>query len=51
MRSVLPPDINVPQRISDIIRMVQTLVDNHYAYQAANGDVYYRVSAFPATAN
>lgn len=46
---VLPPDIEprATAHISDIIRMVQTLVDNHYAYQAANGDVYYRVKRFP----
>lgn len=46
---VLPPDMEprATAHISDILKMVQTLVDNHYAYQAANGDVYYRVKRFP----
>ena len=46
---VLPPDIEprATAHISDILKMVQTLVDNHYAYQAENGDVYYRVKRFP----
>ncbi|MBX2807340.1 MAG: cysteine--tRNA ligase [Cellvibrionaceae bacterium] len=34
--------------IADIIAMVATLVDKGYAYPAANGDVYYRVSRFPS---
>lgn len=33
--------------MDDILDMVQTLVDNHYAYRADNGDVYYRVKRFP----
>ena len=32
--------------MDDILAMVQILVDNHYAYAANNGDVYYRVSRF-----
>lgn len=46
---VLPPDIEprATAHIDDILTMVQTLVDNHYAYQAENGDVYYRVKRFP----
>ncbi|MEZ0122501.1 MAG: cysteine--tRNA ligase [Candidatus Reddybacter sp.] len=33
--------------MDDILDMVQTLVDNHYAYRTDNGDVYYRVKRFP----
>ncbi len=46
---VLEPD-DEPRatgHIDEIITMVQTLVDNHYAYRADNGDVYYRVKRFP----
>jgi cysteinyl-tRNA synthetase len=46
---VLEPD-SEPQatsHIDDIVTMVQNLVDNHYAYRAENGDVYYRVKRFP----
>ncbi len=46
---VLPPD-NEPRathHIDDIVDMVATLVDNHYAYVADNRDVYYQVSRFP----
>lgn len=32
--------------MSDIIAMVQTLIDKGYAYHADNGDVYYRVAKF-----
>ena len=32
--------------MADIIAMVQTLIDKGYAYQASNGDVYYRVGKF-----
>jgi len=43
-----PPDIEprATEHIGDIVAMVQILVDNHYAYEAANGDVYYRVKRF-----
>jgi cysteinyl-tRNA synthetase len=47
--AVLEPD-NEPRatgHIDEIISMVQILVDNHYAYRADNGDVYYRVKRFP----
>ena len=45
---VLPPDIEprATAHMDDILAMVQILVDNHYAYAAGNGDVYYRVSRF-----
>tara|TARA_R110001592_G_scaffold356455_4_gene658381 strand:- start:5461 stop:6870 length:1410 start_codon:yes stop_codon:yes gene_type:complete len=45
---VLPPDIEprATAHMDDILAMVQILVDNHYAYAADNGDVYYRVSRF-----
>ncbi|MCC6297379.1 MAG: cysteine--tRNA ligase [Pseudomonadales bacterium] len=47
--AVLPPDIEprATAHIEDILDMVATLVDNHYAYLATNGDVYYRVKRFP----
>jgi cysteinyl-tRNA synthetase len=32
--------------MDDILDMIRILVDNHYAYAADNGDVYYRVSRF-----
>ncbi len=46
---VLPPDIEprATDHIEDILDMVSILVDNHYAYVAANGDVYYRIKRFP----
>ncbi|MCK9502961.1 MAG: cysteine--tRNA ligase [Porticoccaceae bacterium] len=46
---VAPPDIEprATAHIEDIIDMVQNLIDNHYAYMANNGDVYYRVKRFP----
>jgi cysteinyl-tRNA synthetase len=46
---VLPPDREprATEHIEDIINMVQSLVDNHYAYLADNGDVYYRIKRFP----
>jgi cysteinyl-tRNA synthetase len=45
---VLPPNIEprATAYMDDILAMVQILVDNHYAYAADNGDVYYRVSRF-----
>ncbi|MEH6616873.1 MAG: cysteine--tRNA ligase [Porticoccus sp.] len=47
---ILPPDIEprATAHMDDILTMVQILVDNHYAYATDNGDVYYRVSRFPA---
>jgi len=46
--AVLPPDFEprATAHIDDIIDMVETLVDKHYAYLAGNGDVYYRVRRF-----
>ena len=35
------------EHIAQIIALVQKLVDNGHAYVGSNGDVYYRVSAFP----
>lgn len=45
---VLPPDIEprATAHIEDIIDMVETLLDNHYAYRASNDDIYYRVRRF-----
>ncbi len=45
---VLPPSAEprATAHIDDIIAMVATLIDNHYAYRADNGDVYYRVKRF-----
>lgn len=47
--AVMAPDSEprATHHIHEIITMVQTLVDNHYAYKADNGDVYYRVKRFP----
>jgi cysteinyl-tRNA synthetase len=44
---VLPPndEPRATASMSDIIRMIQTLVDNGNAYAANNGDVYYNVSS------
>ena len=46
--SVLPPDQEprAMQSIEAMVRMVEVLVSKGYAYQAANGDVYYAVSKF-----
>ncbi|MES9905215.1 MAG: cysteine--tRNA ligase [Sedimenticola sp.] len=33
--------------ISEIVDMIQRLIDNGHAYQADNGDVYYAVNSFP----
>jgi cysteinyl-tRNA synthetase len=45
---VLPPsqEPRATASMSDIIDMVQKLVDKGHAYQADNGDVYYDVSTF-----
>ncbi len=45
---VLSPSLEprATAHIDDIIAMVDTLIDNHYAYRADNGDVYYRVKRF-----
>ncbi len=46
--SVLPPDIEprATDSMDQIVAMIQSLCDKGYAYQAANGDVYYRVARF-----
>ncbi|MEH6543897.1 MAG: cysteine--tRNA ligase [Porticoccaceae bacterium] len=46
---ILPPnhEPRATGHISDILDMIETLVDNHYAYSASNGDIYYRVKRFP----
>ncbi len=35
------------EHIQQIIALIQKLIDNGHAYVGSNGDVYYRVSAFP----
>ncbi len=46
--NVLRPDQEprATAHIDHIIAMVQTLMDKGYAYQGANGDIYYRVRKF-----
>ncbi|HHH36042.1 MAG TPA: cysteine--tRNA ligase [Gammaproteobacteria bacterium] len=46
---VLPPDHEprATASMADIIAMIRRLEEKGYAYRAANGDVYYRVSRFP----
>lgn len=46
---VLPPDHEprATEHIEGMLAMIQTLMDNGYAYQADNGDVYYAVARFP----
>jgi cysteinyl-tRNA synthetase len=46
---ISPPDLEprATDHIDDIVDIVQTLVDNHYAYVADNHDVYFRVKRFP----
>ncbi len=48
--SVLPPDHEpkATDAVDGMLAMIGTLIDNGHAYVAANGDVYYDVSAFPA---
>jgi cysteinyl-tRNA synthetase len=45
---VIPPDLEprATASMDGIITMIETLVAKGYAYQAANGDVYYDVSRF-----
>jgi cysteinyl-tRNA synthetase len=47
---VLPPDREprATESMAAIIAMVQRLLEEGYAYQAENGDVYYNVSRFKA---
>lgn len=46
--SVLPPtsEPRATAHMDEILDMVETLVDNHYAYVTASGDVYYRIKRF-----
>ena len=45
---VLAPDVEprATESMTQIINMIQTLVDKDYAYVGDNGDVYYDVSKF-----
>jgi cysteinyl-tRNA synthetase len=45
---VLPPDMEprATTSMDEIIRMIDALINNGYAYQGSNGDVYYDVSRF-----
>jgi len=45
---VLPPDQEprATTSMDQILTMIQNLIDNGYAYPAANGDVYYDISKF-----
>ncbi|MEL7451097.1 MAG: cysteine--tRNA ligase [Pseudomonadota bacterium] len=45
---VLPPDHEprATQHIDGMIAMIETLIDKGFAYQGANGDVFYAVSRF-----
>ncbi|MBN3859767.1 MAG: cysteine--tRNA ligase [Neisseriaceae bacterium] len=47
---ILRPDIEprATEYIPKIIQMIETLINNHKAYVADNGDVYYSVREFPA---
>ena len=47
--SVIPPDLEprATAHMPQIINMIQTLIDNGYAYAADNNDVYYAIDAFP----
>ena len=46
--NVLPPsqEPRATGHISDIVAMIETLIEKGFAYAAANGDVYYRVRKF-----
>ncbi len=46
--NVLPPDVEprATRSIDDIISMIQSLIDQGYAYQGGNGDIFYSVSRF-----
>ena len=46
--SVLPPDVEprATRHIEPMVAMIGKLVEKGYAYQAANGDVYYSVARF-----
>ncbi|GAA3951780.1 cysteine--tRNA ligase [Allohahella marinimesophila] len=46
---VLPPDAEprATAHIDGIIKLIQRLINQNAAYQAANGDVYFSIEAFP----
>lgn len=46
--NVLAPDLEprATEHIKQIIQMVKQLEEKHYAYQAANGDIYFAVEKF-----
>ncbi|KZZ66592.1 cysteine--tRNA ligase, partial [Oleiphilus sp. HI0130] len=45
---VLPPsqEPRATEHMSNIVRMIETLIEKGFAYAASNGDVYYRVKKF-----
>lgn len=45
---ILPPDLEprATRHIGEIVAMTERLMELDYAYRAANGDIYYRVSRF-----
>ena len=45
---MIKPDIEpkATQSITEIIDIIETLIDKDYAYQGANGDIYYHVPRF-----
>lgn len=47
---ITPPDHEpkATETIPEMLSMIQTLIDKEYAYQANNGDVYFRVDRFEA---
>ncbi len=48
--AILPPDIEprATEHISEIIALIEKLIEREYAYRVANGDVYFDVESFPA---
>ncbi len=46
---VLPPDLEprATEHLSEIIAMIERLLERGHAYRAENGDVYYDVRSFP----
>jgi len=47
--NILPPDLEpkATGHMQQIITLISQLIEKGYAYQAANGDVFFDVSAFP----
>ncbi|KPJ67843.1 MAG: hypothetical protein AMJ43_02500 [Coxiella sp. DG_40] len=45
---IIAPDVEprATHHISEIIQIIQTLLDKGYAYTATNGDIYYQVTKF-----